>query len=167
MRREVGFEGVENDCFCHIWMRLFSQLRFKLDLSREKWRMVLEHLSAFADSNAGRALRLSVGFGGIVSFLEVRQSLTLWKGYKKSSSWYCYQEELQRPTFANATAGDFFPRKKIKPGNDLLSREVPVSSALECLTTVFEMRTGMTTPPESPRAKKNWFCLALSDCSGF
>ena len=57
-----------------------------------------------------------------------------------------------------------------KPGNDLLSREVPVSSALECLTTVFDKGTGMTTPPESPRVKQNVFCFALGnhlDCQYF
>ena len=37
-----------------------------------------------------------------------------------------------------------------KSGNDLLSRENPVSSALESLTTVFGMGTGVASPVESP-----------------
>gem|GEM_PF-1061097 len=37
-----------------------------------------------------------------------------------------------------------------KSGNDLLSREIPVSSAFESLTTVFGMGTGVTSQVESP-----------------
>lgn len=37
-----------------------------------------------------------------------------------------------------------------KSGNDLLSREIPVSSALKSLTTVFGMGTGGTSSVESP-----------------
>ncbi len=37
-----------------------------------------------------------------------------------------------------------------KSGDDLLSREIPVSSALESLTTVFDMGTGVTSPEEPP-----------------
>ena len=38
-------------------------------------------------------------------------------------------------------------------GNDLLSREIPVSSALEGLTTVFGMGTGVPPPLQSPEVK--------------
>ena len=41
-----------------------------------------------------------------------------------------------------------------KSGNDLLSREIPVSSALESLTTVFGMGTGVTSPEESPENRR-------------
>ena len=38
-------------------------------------------------------------------------------------------------------------------GNDLLSREIPVSSALEGLTAVFGMGTGVPPPLKSPELK--------------
>jgi hypothetical protein len=37
-----------------------------------------------------------------------------------------------------------------KSGDDLLSREIPVSSAFESLTTVFGMGTGVTSQVEPP-----------------
>jgi hypothetical protein len=48
------------------------------------------------------------------------------------------------------------PRKRQNPGDDLCSRKaaLSVSSALESLTSVFGMGTGVASPPESPG-----FCL--------
>ena len=41
-----------------------------------------------------------------------------------------------------------------KSGNDLLSREIPVSSAFESLTTVFGMGTGVTSQVELPENRR-------------
>ena len=48
--------------------------------------------------------------------------------------------------------GDEIPRTRKNPGDDLFSRKaaLSVSSALESLTSVFGMGTGVASPPESP-----------------
>ena len=55
-----------------------------------------------------------------------------------------------------------------KSGNDLLSREIPVSSAFESLTTVFGMGTGVTSqvePPENrmPPQGHPVFCASVNN----
>jgi hypothetical protein len=60
------------------------------------------------------------------------------------------------------TDGD--PRKRKNPGDDLFSRKaaLSVSSALESLTSVFGMGTGMASPPVSPGFVASGCCSAAS-----
>jgi hypothetical protein len=68
---------------------------------------------------------------------------TLWRTWK-----------VRGPALSKKKAPQSFRIAGHKSGNDLLSREIPVSSALESLTTVFGMGTGVTSPEESPENRQ-------------
>src|SRR5215207_3464306 len=59
------------------------------------------------------------------------------------------------------------PQERKNPGDDLFSRKaaLSVSSALESLTSVFGMGTGVASPLESPGFPAYWMCFGCAGAS--
>src|SRR6185436_4528691 len=97
-----------------------------------------------AGSTSGAVTRSATASGASGA---CESTVMVWEGYRRPS----------RRSRSGTADGD--PRKRKNPGDDLFSRKaaLSVSSALESLTSVFGMGTGVASPLESPGSSAYWF----------